>query len=293
MRLDVQFPSFYLDTAVGYCSLRLFSPPLRRGRLMHLHQSVWAPWNKMLIPLVASESQMRSDHWRTCSNFARCWGLLGPSAGVEDSTCVEQQGCELCMTPAWESSAASLNNLCAAHWTGLNSLLALQKRTPLCSVHRSRRHACGAATAPGKQGHGCEGKDWESFLTYLWDWILRHALDAFLCTSNEWWTQRKTSSGQSSLGFQWAGGCQPAEWALLTFCRRDCVELKTAKICCSWKYAQQICFWIHECLMSPPSQYLWIWVQIRFHFHRNCGYCLNIISLYSFQRNVRNHVSNG
>lgn len=51
-----------------------------------------------------------------------------------------------------------------------------------------------------------EEKAEERFLTYLWDWIMRHALDASHCASNEWWTQRKTSSGQISSGLQSQNG---------------------------------------------------------------------------------------
>lgn len=105
----------------------------------------------------------------------------------------------------------------------------------------------------------------ERFLTYSWEWIMRHALDAFHCICNERWTQRKTYSGQISLEFLWAGSRHrwlPTECGLLTFRRGDAIKMKTAKICCSWKYAQQICFWFHYFLMSPPCHYLWIFTAI-------------------------------
>lgn len=180
MCLVVLIASSFLDAAVGRCSLPQFSAPLSDAFASKSLNSL-----KQNANLTRSLGKIR----RALTADAHATTLAG--AGVS-SGCL--QGVQI--PPVWSSKVVNsawhrrenalphppLNNLCAAHWTALNSLLAFQKCTLLCSVHWFLRHACGAAAAQGKQGHDCEGEDcrrdfWHTYENVLWDmlWMLSTA----------------------------------------------------------------------------------------------------------------------
>lgn len=125
----------------------------------------------------------------------------------------------------------------------------------------------------------------ERFLTYSWEWIMRHALDAFHCICNERWTQRKTTDF-----FRVPVSWEPSQMAanrmwFANLSSRRCHKNEDSKDLLQFEICSANMFLVS--LLSYESS-----LSLFMEFHSNCGYSPDIISLFSSQRNVRKHIRN-